>query len=122
MVAEEPGAQTFTSTLEDFHANIESGRGCIFLAVYRGKVSEGLDFKDDNARAVFCVGIPFPSLGDIKVKLKKEYNSHPMSKAQGMMGGGDWYQHQAGGLLRTSTRPTLNLLQSTRLYEHSNSR
>ena len=31
-------------------------RGRAFLAVYRGKVSEGLDFKDENARAVFCVG------------------------------------------------------------------
>jgi Rad3-related DNA helicase len=49
--------------------------------LYRyGAVSEGLDFKDENARAVFCVGIPFPSLGDVKVKLKKEYNSLPDSR------------------------------------------
>ena len=33
------------------------------LAVYRGKVSEGLDFKDDFARAVFCVGFRFPASG-----------------------------------------------------------
>ena len=30
--------------------------GALFLAVCRGKVSEGLDFTDDNARAVITVG------------------------------------------------------------------
>ena len=29
--------------------------GALFLAVCRGKVSEGLDFSDDNARAVIAV-------------------------------------------------------------------
>lgn len=29
--------------------------GALFLAVCRGKVSEGLDFSDDNARAVITV-------------------------------------------------------------------
>lgn len=29
--------------------------GAIFFAVCRGKVSEGLDFADDNARAVITV-------------------------------------------------------------------
>jgi hypothetical protein len=65
------------------------------LAVYRGKVSEGLDFKDDFARAVFCVGIPFPSVGDVKVRLKREYNSSGYARRCGLMPGGDWYSHQA---------------------------
>jgi Rad3-related DNA helicase len=30
------------------------------LAVCRGKLSEGLDFSDDFARAVIIVGIPYP--------------------------------------------------------------
>ena len=30
--------------------------GALFLAVCRGKVSEGLDFTDNNARAVITVG------------------------------------------------------------------
>lgn len=29
--------------------------GALFLAVYRGKISEGLDFSDNNARAVVAV-------------------------------------------------------------------
>eukprot|EP01047_Picozoa_sp_COSAG01_P018542 COSAG01_NODE_1007_length_12161_cov_12.669624_6_plen_125_part_00 len=40
----------------------------------RGKVSEGLDFKAEKARAVFVVGIPFPAFNDTQVKLKKEFN------------------------------------------------
>ena len=36
--------------------------GALFLAVFRGKVSEGLDFANNNARAVISVGIPYPSL------------------------------------------------------------
>ena len=38
--------------------------GALFMAVCRGKVSEGLDFADNNARAVICVGIPFPNVRD----------------------------------------------------------
>lgn len=36
-------------------------KGAAFLAVCRGKVSEGIDFSDDNARVVVIVGIPFPN-------------------------------------------------------------
>lgn len=60
----------------------------------RGKVSEGLDFSDHNARAVIVIGIPFPLVyvhvariiwdrwltstlfrKDLKIVLKKEFNS-----------------------------------------------
>ncbi|KAI7872197.1 hypothetical protein BDF14DRAFT_1873284 [Spinellus fusiger] len=36
--------------------------GAIFFAVFRGKVSEGIDFKDNHCRAVISLGIPFPSV------------------------------------------------------------
>jgi Fanconi anemia group J protein len=97
VVAEEPGAQTFAGTLDEFRGAVEApdNKGALMLAVYRGKVSEGLDFKDDFARAVFCVGIPFPSVGDVKVRLKREYNSSRYARECGLMPGGDWYSHQA---------------------------
>lgn len=41
--------------------------GALLIAVCRGKVSEGLDFSDDNARAVVTVGIPFPNVKDLQV-------------------------------------------------------
>jgi Rad3-related DNA helicase len=30
--------------------------GCVMFAVFRGKVSEGLDFSDNKARAVVSIG------------------------------------------------------------------
>lgn len=44
------------------------------LCVYRGKASEGVDFKDEYARAVIAVGIPYPSIKDPFINAKKEYN------------------------------------------------
>ncbi|KAI9540901.1 Fanconi anemia group J protein, partial [Dissostichus eleginoides] len=40
--------------------------GALLIAVCRGKVSEGLDFTDDNARAVVTIGIPFPNIKDLQ--------------------------------------------------------
>ncbi|XP_065880332.1 uncharacterized protein [Euphorbia lathyris] len=68
--------------------------GAAFLAVCRGKVSEGMDFSDDNARVVIVVGIPFPNMYDIQVGLKKKYNdSYKTSK--NLLNGNDWYCQQA---------------------------
>ena len=36
-------------------ADVVRPQGALFIAVCRGKVSEGLDFADDNARAVITV-------------------------------------------------------------------
>ncbi|XP_063613872.1 Fanconi anemia group J protein homolog, partial [Penaeus indicus] len=68
--------------------------GAFFMAVCRGKVSEGLDFTDDNARAVIAVGIPFPNVKDIQVDLKRQYNN-THCRTRGLLSGGDWYEIQA---------------------------
>eukprot|EP00035_Acanthoeca_spectabilis_P017391 m.362541 g.362541 ORF g.362541 m.362541 type:complete len:1056 (-) comp16651_c0_seq2:2355-5522(-) len=68
--------------------------GGLFLAVIRGKVSEGLDFADDNARAVISLGIPFPNARDQNVLMKKEYNTK-WAKQRGLMNGDRWYETQA---------------------------
>ena len=69
--------------------------GAIFFAVYRGKVSEGLDFADNNARTVICIGIPFPSTKDVLVNEKKKYNDKKKaSGAQGVLSGDEWYTIQ----------------------------
>ena len=51
----------------------ESPNGAVMLAlaVCRGKNSEGLDFIDSKARAVICVGIPFPNFKNSQVELKR---------------------------------------------------
>lgn len=68
--------------------------GAIFFAVFRGKVSEGLDFADENARAVVSVGIPFPALKDERVIQKRLYNDL-FSKERGLLNGNLWYDKQA---------------------------
>ena len=35
--------------------------GAIFFGVSRGKISEGIDFKDFMARAVISISIPYPN-------------------------------------------------------------
>lgn len=68
--------------------------GALMLAVCRGKVSEGLDFTDNNARAVVCVGIPFPYLKDKQVELKRKYNDKK-STCSALLKGSEWYEIQA---------------------------
>ena len=92
---ESRGSRGFQETLNEFDRGNKKGKGSLMLAVYRGKVSEGIDFKDDAARAVFCVGIPFPSMFDVKVKAKRNYNDSPYCKQRGMLPGGEWYRAQA---------------------------
>ena len=73
----------------------QSCRGAILLAVCRGKVSEGIDFADANARGVIVVGIPYPNLKDKQVELKRKFNDDGARKGTGVLTGDQWYQQQA---------------------------
>ncbi|WJX15585.1 DNA helicase [Trifolium repens] len=84
--------------LNHFHAvdslQVSKKEGAALLGVCRGKVSEGIDFSDDNARVVIIVGIPFPNINDIQVALKKKYND-TFKSSKHLLGGNEWYCHQA---------------------------
>ncbi|XP_062872398.1 Fanconi anemia group J protein [Trichomycterus rosablanca] len=87
----------FDELLQTYYNAIkESGTrdGALLIAVCRGKVSEGLDFTDDNARAVVTIGIPFPNIKDLQVELKMKYNDQHC-KSRGLLPGGRWYEIQA---------------------------
>eukprot|EP00775_Hariotina_reticulata_P010851 gene10851-11005_t len=71
----------FDKAIDEYYTAIREGRGGLFIAVCRGKASEGIDFADGNARCVMVVGIPFPNVKDSKVGLKKDYNNNSMSAA-----------------------------------------
>ncbi len=43
------------------------------MCVMNGKLSEGIDFKDDLARLIFVVGIPFASTKAAKIINKRSY-------------------------------------------------
>ncbi|KGL91372.1 Fanconi anemia group J protein [Charadrius vociferus] len=68
--------------------------GALLIAVCRGKVSEGLDFCDENARAVITIGIPFPNVKDLQVELKRKYNDQHKN-TRGLLPGSHWYEIQA---------------------------
>lgn len=65
----------FVATMNEYYARINDPitKGAIFMAVCRGKVSEGLDFADINGRAVIITGLPFPPFKDPRIILKKKY-------------------------------------------------
>lgn len=57
------------AAMQRFSSAIAAGKGAIFMAVCRGKVSEGLDFADGLARGVIVTGIPYPPFKDPKVSV-----------------------------------------------------
>lgn len=83
----------FLTTMQDYYAKIHEpgSKGAIFMAVCRGKVSEGLDFADKNGRAVIITGLPFPPFKDPRIVLKKKYLSENRTKENEMLSGDDWY-------------------------------
>jgi len=88
------GAEALQQVMTEYYAAIASGRGGLFMAVCRGKVSEGLDFADANARGVIVVGIPFPNIKDTKVDAKRKFNDAG-TRTLGLLPGGVWYEQQA---------------------------
>ncbi|XP_013379461.1 Fanconi anemia group J protein homolog [Lingula anatina] len=88
--------KSFYQAIEETADGAESGGqdGALFIAVCRGKVSEGLDFADNNARAVITVGIPFPNVKDLQVELKRNYNNQHHA-SRGLLTGAQWYEIQA---------------------------
>ena len=75
------------------------------MCVSRGKLSEGLNFTDELARACLVIGIPFLLVNDSKVNLKKHYLDQqielaalePDYNASGVqkITGDDWYKMTA---------------------------
>ena len=57
--------------IKDFKNNKD--KNSILLSVFRGTSSEGIDFSDEYARMVICVGVPYANIVEEKVQLKKKY-------------------------------------------------
>lgn len=118
----EPRSQSeCTQAMAEYQALIRNrsaaSGGAMFMAVCRGKVSEGLDFADANGRAVIVVGIPNPNVADPKgsmlaplalcifsltwrrfflpVTLKKRFLDSERRTNPTLLSGDDWYAQQA---------------------------
>ncbi|XP_018090505.1 regulator of telomere elongation helicase 1 isoform X3 [Xenopus laevis] len=100
MFVEPRGKGSFTEVIDAYYDKIQSanGSGASFLAVCRGKASEGLDFADYNGRGVIITGLPFPPRMDPRVILKMQFLDE-MRRSQGSAGlylsGQEWYRQQA---------------------------
>ncbi|KAM9296534.1 regulator of telomere elongation helicase 1 [Gastrophryne carolinensis] len=100
MFVEPRGKGSFTEIMDAYYEKVQapSGSGASFLAVCRGKASEGLDFADCNGRGVIITGLPFPPRMDPRVVLKMQFLDE-MRRKQGANGkylsGQDWYRQQA---------------------------
>ena len=87
-------SQKFQKSIDSFYSSNEVERGAIMFAVYRGKVSEGIDFPDNHARAVIAIGIPYPNYKDPLIKSKQAYNNEFYTKKD-VLPGKEWYDIQA---------------------------
>ncbi|KAH3665564.1 hypothetical protein OGAPHI_003751 [Ogataea philodendri] len=68
----EPRESTVDRVLQEYSSSIAQKMGAVLFAVVGGKMSEGINFSDELARAVMMVGLPFPNLmsGDLIAKRK----------------------------------------------------
>ena len=87
----------FTNVMKEYCEKIKdpSCKGAIFMAVCRGKVSEGLDFANANGRAVLITGLPFPPLKDPRIILKQRYLEESRANNKEALSGQQWYQLEA---------------------------
>ncbi|XP_060973605.1 regulator of telomere elongation helicase 1 homolog isoform X3 [Cannabis sativa] len=101
-VVEPRQSSLFSESIEDYMAKLKdtSSSGAIFFAVCRGKVSEGLDFADHAGRAVIVTGMPFATLTDHKVRLKRLFLDEQAQRLREackteVLTGEEWYSQQA---------------------------
>jgi regulator of telomere elongation helicase 1 len=88
---EPKNAGELSDVMDQFRATtLNNSGGAILFCVCRGKVTEGVDLADNQCRLVMVVGIPFPSVMDRKVILKRELLD---SKNSG--DGSKWYVQEA---------------------------
>lgn len=91
--------------LDEYEYEIKTRKkGAIFIGVCRGKISEGIDFKDDSCRGVLICGLPYGNVNDSKIIFKKEFldnfdpdeNTETSSTSGGKTNrGNNWYNEEA---------------------------
>ncbi|XP_054247853.1 regulator of telomere elongation helicase 1 [Indicator indicator] len=99
MFVEPRNKGSFAEVMDAYYDKIvcPKSTGATFLAVCRGKASEGLDFADVTGRGVVITGLPFPPRMEPRVVLKMQFLDEMRSSAAGAqcLSGWEWYNQQA---------------------------
>lgn len=98
VVVESSGSQDeFEERKAEYMNSVKRLGGCVLLAVYRGKMSEGISFNDNNARGVVCIGLPLPNTYVLPIKVKMDYNDEQrkLENKTYLLPGREWYNQQA---------------------------
>jgi len=61
-------------TMESFSKAVSDGRGALLMAYRRGGMSESMDFRNRQARAVLGFEILFPPHKEADIELKRQFN------------------------------------------------
>ncbi|ELQ75301.1 RNA polymerase II transcription initiation/nucleotide excision repair factor TFIIH, partial [Trachipleistophora hominis] len=61
------------NALMNYKRAIKHGRGAIMFCVARGKVSEGIDFKNEEGRCVLLIGVPFAFTESVIIKERLKF-------------------------------------------------
>ena len=88
------GKGAIDELIKEYDESCLKSGGAIMFCVYRGNMSEGIDFADHRCRGVICVGVPSPSTKCPRIIQKKKYNSRHAFK-QNLLNGDEWYTIQA---------------------------
>lgn len=88
-------ADELERTMKKYINSINEKNGAIFMAVLRGKVSEGMDFPDMYGRATIIVGIPFAPYRSKKTTSKMAYMESRHFTDRNVQSGSEWYSLDA---------------------------
>ncbi|KAL4481081.1 hypothetical protein ABPG72_015036 [Tetrahymena utriculariae] len=83
------------SAMQDFKQKSKTQKGSAFFCVARGKITEGIDFSDESARAVILIGLPYPPLKNINIQVKKDYLNQQSKLNSQRINGNEWYVQEA---------------------------
>ncbi|GAB68609.1 DNA repair helicase, partial [Plasmodium cynomolgi strain B] len=110
----EPNKAAELKDILDQYENIikKKRKGAILMGVCRGKISEGIDFKDDCCRGVIICGLPYGNVYDSKIIFKKEFldNFKYESSGNDMIGGAN------GGGVQSNNTTLSNISKGNKWY------
>jgi len=67
------GSSAAERVVQKFKDHLDNSRRCVLLSVVGGRLSEGIDFRDDLCRCLILVGLPYSSIADPVMKSRMSY-------------------------------------------------